>query len=496
MLQQTLTPLLKRDGRLKVGPIEAGVTRRCYRLAVSAESLRSVQLGGTLLALVVAPLFFGSVVPFWVVVWTLLLASSALCGSFVRVGREQSRILLGFILLCGFYALVAALQIIPIRGHGLTDPVWQRASGLLELDLQARISSRAEIPFAAVGHFLLMVTSFVNGFLVGTSVRRRTTLFRFARYTILFYAIYGLLAYFLTPNMVLWAPKNAYEDSLTATFINHNTAATFIGAGMILWCCSTVAAFESLGFLSLRLVLLKRSNEDFAIKFLARAMASLTCFVALLLTGSRGGLICSCAGAFVAIAIMAANRRGRRWYLLAYGGAALLTGSWLLSRTGRIGSQGLFDDARWRVYGLCVEAIRDRPFLGAGAGTFGDLFPALRPPDFHSWGVWEYAHSTILEIAVEMGVPVAGAVLVGAIGSVLILVRGGMRARDPGRGVLSATAGIAVLGYLHSTIDFPLQIPGFLVVFGILLGAGLASVSIELNRQHGSKRRVSTAPQN
>jgi O-antigen ligase len=445
---------------------------------------------------VFAPLFFGSVVPFWVVVWTLLLASSALCGSFERLDRDQSRILLGFISLCGFYALVAALQVLPISDHGLTDPVWQRASGLLELDLHARISSRAEIPFAAVGHLLLMVTSFVNGFFVGTSVRRRTILFRVVRYTILLYAIYGLLAFFLTPTMVLWAPKNAYEDSLTATFINHNTAATFMGIGMILWCCSAVAAFESLEIVSFRVALLNRSNEDFAIKFLGRAMASLTCFVALLLTGSRGGLICSCAGAFVAIGIMAVNREGGRLWYLSASGVALLTGSWLLSRTGRIGSQGLFDDARWRVYGLCVDAIRNRPFLGAGAGTFRDLFPALRPPDFYSWGVWEYAHSTILEIAVEMGIPVAGAVLVGAIASVLILLRGGMRARDPGRGVLSATAGIAILGYLHSMIDFPLQVPGFLVVFGILLGAGLASVSTELNRQYGAKRRISTAPAN
>jgi len=50
-------------------------------------------------------------------------------------------------------------------------------------------------------------------------------------------------ALILTPNMMLWAPKVAYRGSPTATFINHNTAATFIGAGAILWFCS---AFSSL----------------------------------------------------------------------------------------------------------------------------------------------------------------------------------------------------------------------------------------------------------
>ena len=36
-----------------------------------------------------------------------------------------------------------------------------------------------------------------------------------------------------------------------------------------------------------------------------------------------------------------------------------------------------------------------------------NLFPSLRADNFSSGGVWDYAHSTILEIAVEMGIPVA-----------------------------------------------------------------------------------------
>ncbi len=34
-----------------------------------------------------------------------------------------------------------------------------------------------------------------------------------------------------TPDMLLWAQKVAYRGYLTATFVNHNTAATFVGAG-------------------------------------------------------------------------------------------------------------------------------------------------------------------------------------------------------------------------------------------------------------------------
>jgi len=160
-----------------------------------------------------------------------------------------------------------------------------------------------------------------------------------------------------------------------------------------------------------------------------------------------------------------------------WGGVALAVTVALLSRLGRIGSQGLVDEARWSVYGFCVEAIRQRALLGAGAGTFEDLFPSLRADSFSSGGVWDYAHSTILEIAVEMGIPVAAMVVIAALASLFILARAAVKSEGRSRRSLAAITGIAVLSYLHSLIDFSLQIPGYLVPFGILLGCGLARAS-------------------
>ena len=152
----------------------------------------------------------------------------------------------------------------------------------------------------------------------------------------------------------------------------------------------------------------------------------------------------------------------------------------LLAQMGRIGSRGLFDDGRWSVYGLCLEAIRQRPLLGAGAGTFADLFPSLRGDDFYSRGVWEQAHSTILEIAVEMGIPIAAMIAVAVLTSLFILARAVIRSEGRSRRSLAAITGIVVLGCLHSTIDFSLQIPGYFILFGILLGCGLARASAVL----------------
>jgi O-antigen ligase len=445
------------------------------KLELPAEMLRSVQLWVTIAVLGLAPLFFGSIDLFWTAVWAILLSLSALCGLARPLGTMQSRVLSGFLCVCGVYALVAIIQVAPHAIDQLDDPSWRRANDILGLGALPRISSRAEIPPFAAGHFLLLATSFISGFFVGTSRHDGDKLIRFAQYSILLYAIYGLVALIFTPNMILWAPKPAYRGSLTATFVNHNTAATLVGAGAILWFCAAFASLQSLRFSSLRLLLLTPSNEHLGFRIIALSAGALACFFALLLTGSRGGLICSSLGLLVAIVLMVANRQdSKSWHIVVSAAAALAVIAALLSRMGRIASLGLFDDARWSVYGFCMEAIRQRPLLGAGVGSFADLFPSLRADDFYSWGVWDYAHSTILEIAVEMGVPVAATVVMAALASLFILARAAVRSEGRSRRSLAAITGIAVLSYLHSLIDFSLQIPGYLIVFGILLGCGLA----------------------
>ena len=448
-------------------------------LRLPVETFKSIQLWLTIAVFGLAPLFFGSVDQVWVAIWTILLSAAALCGMAEPIDAAQARPLFFFLALCCAYALVAIVQIVPRAIDPLNDPVWQHAKDLLGFDLSPRISGRAEIPPISIGHFLLFLTSFLSGFFVGASRRNGDTLVWFARYAILLFAIYGLLALALTPDMLLWAPKTAYLGNLTATFVNHNTAATFVGAGVILWFCSAWLSLQSLRFSSIRLLLLMRSNEHLAFNVILRSAAGFTCFFALLLTGSRGGLICSCLGLLVAIGLMIAGRlKPGFWYILGSGAVALVVMAIWLSRTGRIGSEGPFDSARWSVYEICIEAIQQRPLLGAGLGTFADLFPSLRGADINGWGVWEYAHSTILEIAVEMGIPMATMVVIAAMASVIILAKAAVRSGDGSRSLLSAITGIAVLSYFHSLIDFSLQIPGYLILFGILLGCGLARAAL------------------
>jgi O-antigen ligase len=449
---------------------------RRMRSLSPAGTFNSIQLWTTIVVLVLAPLFFGSVDLFWIAVWTILLSFSALCGLTVPMTSEQSRLLSGFLVLCGIYALIAVIQIVPHAVEQLDDPIWRQTNELLGLNTSPRISSRAEISPVAAGHFLLFATSFICGFSIGTSRRNSDLLIWFAQYSFISYVIYGLTAFSLTPDMLLWTNKIAYRGYLTATFVNHNTAATFVGAGAILWFCLAFSSAQSMRFSTIRMLLLFRANEALALKIVLRSAAALTCLFALLLTGSRGGLLCSGMGLLVAMNLMVANKwKLPRWYILPLAMTAFALIVILANRLGRIASQGLIDDNRLSVYYLSLQAIRERPFLGAGAGTFPDLFPAFRNNAISTWGVWDYAHSTILEIAFEMGIPVAVMITIAALVSVFILLRAAVATSDRAdRRVLAAIAGIATLSYLHSTIDFSLQIPGYIVVFGILLGCGLA----------------------
>ena len=464
---------------------------RILQFAGATEKLRSVQLWATAFVLVLAPLFFGSVDQFWIAVWIVVLLITTILGVFVPLNIGQARVVWAFLSVCLVYAIVAVIQVVPGVLTSLDDSIWQQANDVLGTHVEPRISSTAQIPPLAIGHFLLVVTAFLSGFFAGTSRRSVSRIISAARTAILIYAIFGLVALVVTPNLLLWVPKVAYRGSLTATFVNKNTAAAFFGCGAILWSCWTYSAVQSIEKSSLRVLLLNSLNERVAMSLILRASAALTCFFALLLTNSRGGLIASSVGLLVALGVLEIDRFRRRiGYAIALSICALIALAAWLTQMGRIASEGVIDDGRWQVYSLAVEAIGRRPLLGTGAGSFEILFPSLRTTDLSNWGVWDYAHSTILEIAVEMGLPVAGMVTLAALASIFLLVRRALKVDLRYRLSLAAIAGIAVTTYLHSLIDFSLQIPGYSIPFGILIGCGLADATADRSSR---RRRPSRA---
>jgi len=96
--------------------------------------------------------------------------------------------------------------------------------------------------------------------------------------------------------------------------------------------------------------------------------------------------------------------------------------------------------------------------------------------DIPIWGIWDRAHNTLLEIAIEMGIPFATIVFVSLAAIIAGLFKGATKGGEDDPLCICGFS-IAVLGFAHSLVDFPLQIPGFAVTAFGVIGACLARAS-------------------
>ena len=146
----------------------------------------------------------------------------------------------------------------------------------------------------------------------------------------------------------------------------------------------------------------------------------------------------------------------------------------------------LADGGRWEAYKSTLKIIADHPWLGTGLGTFSLIFPAYRSESVPIVGIWDRAHNTPLELASEVGIPLALLVIMAWIVALVFLARG-IRTRR--RDVILPIAGclVALLAIFHSNIDFSLQIPGFSIIVGAVVGGGLAQSFRSVKARSGPK---------
>jgi O-antigen ligase len=195
------------------------------------------------------------------------------------------------------------------------------------------------------------------------------------------------------------------------------------------------------------------------------------------MTGSRAGVSVSLLGFVVAaVGFFYRDLAARRGVFIAVGagcGLALLALYYLAGNVVARFYEGMIDPTRLSIYRSTLRMIADHPWFGTGLGTFALAFPAYRSDDVSMYGVIDRAHSTLLELASEAGLPLASIVVIGWMIAFGVLARG-VRIRRRDRMIPVAALSIGLLAALHSLVDFSLQIPGFaIVVFG-LLGAGIA----------------------
>lgn len=464
----------------------------------------SGMIGNVLLAVVVlAPLPLGSDRPLW---WTLLgLLIGLLVGAYAVDLAARRRMpalppisLMGIFLPYAAMLIWAFLQTLPISPGGLWHPLWASAGEALGNRLAGAISLNPEE--GVIGIMRLMTYGGVFWLFVQFGRERsfadRTV--RILAYAGFAYALYGLAMHVFGIERVLWLKKWAYEGSVTSTFVNRNSYATYAALGLL---CAGKLFFDQIRDLLSMSAPMRRKAQLLITILVTRGMlplvAAATIAMALLQTGSRAGTLSAFVGIIVFM-IAAAFAQLLRWrqavsLIILLCGAGLL----LLSISGmgiveRLEMLDTDESARRAIYDLVLGAIGDAPLLGSGLGTFPEVFTIYRTESFETFRTISEAHNSYLENALELGVPAAVLLMatLAAIAEANVVALWRRR-----RGRLFPVLGLAALATVavHATVDFSLEIPAVAVTYAALAGVACAQ-SFRSRKARQNRERVGSSP--
>lgn len=426
-----------------------------------------------------APLPFGSTSGAAIAVWCVVLGAGLMLTSLHELRGAHFKLLFGCAVIVLAYAFVLHEQLSAHPFIASPDRIWQQASAALETQLTPVASIARNQPYFAVGAPLSAMLALVCSLIVCADRIRARQLIKVIAWSGAAYAVFGIVAFFVDPTKTLWR-RSAYPDVLTATFVNRNTAAAYFGSCSIAWLLMTCEPVR--GYIrghgnrwrfEPRKIVGQLGNEitwPFAMLVL--------CLIAMFMTASRGGVIVSLIALVSAFAgiFHRSLTRVKAWLLVMtiIGSVALLllqiVGTGV---SGRLESQGLADEGRLATYRSTLHMIGDHPWFGTGLGTFAWSFPSYRTTDASMSGTWDRAHDTPLELASDVGLPLAGLVACGWVLALAILIHG-MRVRDRDLVVPTAAFSISILANLHSLVDFSLQTSGYAIGVFAVLGAGLS----------------------
>jgi O-antigen ligase len=430
------------------------------------------------LVVALAPLPLGSTEPAVVAIWCVVLGVTVILASVLEI-RTPQLVFIGLVaVLALVYGIVLHEQLSLHPWVASPHPIWKETAETLQIPIEPSVSIARNQPLSAIGAPLAALLSLLSGLLVGANRSRARQLLSVIAWSGVAYAIYGVAFALVDPATGIFRVR---PIPLTSTFVNRNTAAVYFGACSTIWLLLVCERIR-------QRVLDERSNRDLTridrqqlwwlTQFLLLLTMMVICLLATFMTGSRAGVSVSLLGFVVAVVgFFYRDLVGRRGVFIAVGagcGLGLLTLYFLAGNVvARLFEAGVIDHTRLSLYRSTLRMIADRPWFGTGLGTFASGFPAYRSDDILMYGIYDRAHSTLFELAAEVGLPLACIVVIGWMIAFGALAHGvSTRRRD--RIIPAAALSVGLLAALHSLVDFSLQIPGFaMVVFG-LLGAGIA----------------------
>lgn len=446
--------------------------------------MKRLIFAGFLMTLALAPLPFASNRPWsWsllsMIVGLLMLTWAAAAWHNRELVAVSARRLWPLLLM--FTAIVSwfVLQASPWTPEQWHHPAWAATAQALGQPVGGAISIDPALTLTALMRLLSYGGVFWLALQFGRVDAYAWKIVWFIAFTGFLYSIYGLVIEFGNFNMVLWYERWAYADSLTSSFINRNSFATYAGLTLLVSMGLTFdefrrgAASDMMTLSGFRWLIEQLSGRLGLLLLMTSTIGS-----ALLLTGSRGGMISFTVGLVVLSLgfIISPGSRPTAGVIIIAACALLVTGVMALSGEvvlARFDSTTVDAAGRMTLYRAVFDAILAEPWIGVGYGTFEVSFPMVRDATIDTPFLLDKAHNSYLEFAFEAGVP-AFALMMGLLGGLVALCLHGIWKRRGNRLFPCVGVAAAALTASHALVDFSIQIPAVAVVFAALLGVASA----------------------
>ncbi len=456
--------------------------------------------GGLAGVLFLVPLLMGGRHPLGQLVLVFLAAGTAVAWSVHqwRSPKPQWRPAWAMLLLLAGAGL-ALLQVLPLPAGvlGWLDPrlagilpLWNSAEsvagGLGSWHCISMTPADTHIGlalFVAYGLLFLVVVQRVAG------VEDVERLLRWCGLAVLGMAVFAFVQFFTSNGKFFWFYQHPFTnttDSLKGSFSNRNHFAQFLALGMgpLIWWLQDAARRPRGRLLAMATLVDGRQRRELATYLLGLATALVV--FASLLSLSRGGMVAALIACTICtlVCYRASAVGGRVLAGLAAAGLVIA------ASLGVFGYQRLADrldgvltgsvekldgdHGRRGIWAAAMHAIPDHAVLGAGVGSFQEVYPSYGNPGVDAGLEYTHAESGPLQVAVETGGVGIALLLVGLACCLSWCLRG-CSAAAPARLRLCAGALAASLAafVVHGMVDFVWYVPACAAEVAVLAGCAL-----------------------
>lgn len=454
------------------------------------------------LLLLFTPLAFGTVEVWSIAVAELLVLfmGAVWFAQMIRDGRIHIDRTPFTVLILAFLALMLFQMLpLPMNAIRLLSPaahsVYSVAASALNLQVEWRTLSLD--PVATREELLRVLTYAMLFWIVLNRFREREQVERVIVTIIgvgFFLAVFAIIHTYSSNGKLYWIRETAQGGEPFGPYVNRNHFAGYMEIALPLTIGYILAQSP---FRTARLAMRERLRlwtSQSTSKSILLLFAAIFMGAALILTGSRGGLI-SFAGSLVFFAMMAIMKRTARSravrLALACCGLTLIAAIWIGGNRAFLSLERIEKtlqepsaEERAVLWWDTLRMANDYARLGSGFNTFEGVFPTYKTSTTQM--IFQYAHNDYLQLLAEGGMVAFGLVIWLIVVWYRKVTAGWFTRHDPFAAYLTLAGMTAVFAMLiHSLTDFNLHIPANAIATVTVL-----SVTLNTARVAASGQRV------